>query len=93
MAFEQDTMFGARYARFVQLLPTVCPPAAPTVVGFATLPFLLWFGVLWPAFPLGILLLALVPQWDSCVFRLADFMACASLILTGLVGVLKLVVV
>jgi hypothetical protein len=90
MAFEQDTMFGVRYARFVQSLPTVCPPVAPTIVGFAAIAIMYAFGVLWPSLASGIVLLALVPQWDSCVFRLMDFMACVLLILTGVVAVLKL---
>ena len=92
MAFEQDTIFGVRYARYVQSLPTICPPVAPTVVGFASLAIMYSFGVLWPALVLGIVLLALVPQWDSCVFRLMDFTTCTLLIFTGLVGILKLTV-
>ena len=83
-------MFGVRYARFVRSLPTVCSPIALTVVGFVSLAVMHAFGVLWPAFVLGIVLLALVPQWDSCIFGLIYFMACALLIFTGLVGVLKL---
>lgn len=89
MAFDQDTMFGVRYARFVQSLPTVCPPVAPTIVGFASLGAMHAFGVLWPALVLGIVLIALVPQWDSCVFRLMDSIICFLLILAGLVGVLE----
>lgn len=54
MAFEQDTMFGVLYARFVQSLPTVCPPVAPTVVGFVSLAVMNGFDVLWPALALGI---------------------------------------
>ncbi len=90
MALEKVTMFGIRYARFVQSLPTICPPVAPTIIGFASLSLMFAFGVLWPALLLGILLLAFVPQWDSCVFRLMDFTACALLVLAGLVGIIKL---
>ncbi|MDB5296634.1 MAG: hypothetical protein JWO31_2617 [Phycisphaerales bacterium] len=91
MAFEQNTMFGVQYARFVRSMPMICPSVVPTVVGFASIAVLFAIGVQWPALPLGILLLALVPQWDSCVFRLMDFTACALLIVTGLMGVLKAV--
>jgi hypothetical protein len=87
---EQHPKFGVRYARFVQSLPTVCPPTAPTIVGLVSVAIMYAVGVLWPAIVLGIVLLALMPQWDSCVFRLMDFMMCVMLILIGIVGVLKL---
>ncbi|MDB5294260.1 MAG: hypothetical protein JWO31_243 [Phycisphaerales bacterium] len=90
MPFEQDTMFDIRYARFVQSLPMVCPPVAPTIVGITSLAVIYAFGVAWPALILGMVLLALVPQWDSCVFRLMDFTTCALLLLTGLLSFLRL---
>jgi hypothetical protein len=84
-------MFGVRYVRFIRSLPCICPALVPTFVGSASLSIMLACDVLWPAILLGILLLVLLPQWDSCIFGLMDFMVCILLVFAGLVGILKLV--
>jgi hypothetical protein len=90
MKGENATFYG-RYARFLRSLPTICPPLAPTIIGISSLLLLFALGIRWPALPLGIGLLALGPQWDSCVFGLMDFLVICLVILAGVSGVLRAV--
>jgi hypothetical protein len=91
MNHSQGNSLGSRYVRFVQSLPTVCPPLAPVIVAALTIGVLLAVHVLWPALVVGVLLLALAPQWDSCVFGLMDFVACIALLGVWAFGLLRVV--
>ncbi|MFO0957243.1 MAG: hypothetical protein U0800_07210 [Isosphaeraceae bacterium] len=43
----------------------------------------------WPALIVGLVLLALAPQWESCIFGLMDLMSCLALSIGGVLGLAR----
>ena len=91
MTTPRNNSLGRRYVRLVQSLPIVCPPIAPSVVGAVTIGLTTALGQQWSALAVAAVLIALAPQWESCIFGLMDLMTCIAVSIVGFVGLWDLV--
>ena len=66
-------------------------PIVPTVICFVFGGILPALGFGWIVLILGILLLALLPLWDSCVMGLLDALACLVMIAIGVLDLVMIV--
>lgn len=87
MRRRQISHFEARWAAVVHRLPTLCPPVAPTISAAVLIPLFGRLGLSPWLCGVGILMFALAPQWDSCIFGLMDFAAVTVITFVGLFAV------